>query len=166
MSPPRTVRSPTALARYTPDSRRWRRRIAALAAAAAPLAAYAGLAIISGVKSGPAYNTLIAVFGILALTLPAVAAASLLAPDSGTTRPEPTRGSNVTERSPSSDRTGVGDAVEILKSRYAAGEIGDEEFERRLGTLVETDEVGPGSRGDDDSVGRTPRRGEVESARR
>ncbi|MFC6826380.1 SHOCT domain-containing protein [Halopelagius fulvigenes] len=162
MSPPRIDESPGLLARYTPDSRRWRRRIAALAAVAAPLAAYAALAIVSGVKSGAAYNVLVAAFGMLALTLPAVAAASLLAPDSGTT---PAESTDADELRSSSNRTGSGDAVEALKSRYAAGEIGDEEFERRLGTLVATDEVGlEGSA--DEGVGPTPRPEEVESPRR
>ncbi|WP_435182835.1 SHOCT domain-containing protein [Halobellus sp. EA9] len=124
MRPPRDASPSSTLARYTPDSRRWRRRVAAVAGVAAPLCAYAAVAIISGVKTGLVYNALIALFGILALTLPAVAAASLLAPPSGRETKTRSAGS---------------DAVEALKHRYAAGEVSDEEFERRLDTLVRTE---------------------------
>lgn len=131
MSPPRDASDrPGSLARYTPDSRRWRRRVAGLAAITAPLALYATVAIISGVKTGLVYNLLIVVFALLALVLPAVAAATLLAPDSGLTR---------------ADRSGTdrsADAVETLKRRYATGEIDQAEFDRRLDDLVAVDDAG------------------------
>jgi uncharacterized membrane protein len=149
MSPPLSADTAGALARYTPDSRTWRRRLAVVAAVAAPLAAYAALAVVSGVKSGVVYNLLVAVFGILALTLPAVSVAALLAPDSGSTRATPPRDA---------------DSVETLKRRYAAGDIGDDEFERRLDGLVETESPGADARRSGRSRSRAQR--EVESSRR
>jgi uncharacterized membrane protein len=152
MSPPLSADTERALARYTPDGRKWRRRVAVVAAVTAPLAAYAALAIISGVKSGIVYNLLIAVFGLLALTLPAVAVAALLAPDSESPRATPARDA---------------DSVETLKRRYAAGEIGDDEFERRLDALVESERPSEGAtRGTRSSRGRTRASGEVESSHR
>ena len=152
MSPPLSAGTGGTLARYTPDSRTWRRRVAVVAAVTAPLAAYAALAIVSGVKSGIVYNILIVVFGLLALTLPAVAVAALLAPDSESARATPSRDA---------------DSVETLKRRYAAGEIGDEEFERRLDALVESERPSEGAtRGTRSSRGRTRASGEVESSRR
>jgi hypothetical protein len=52
-------------------------------------------------------------------TLPAYAAAALLSDDATTPR-----------------RDGSADSVEALKRRYAAGEIDDATFQRRLDTLV------------------------------
>ncbi|SFR63547.1 SHOCT domain-containing protein [Halogeometricum limi] len=121
MSPRRS----SLLARYTPDSRRWRRVVAALAAVGGPLAMYGAFAVSSGVKSGMVYNLIILVFGILAVTLPAVAATVLLAPDSGLAR------TNADSDSP----------LATLKGRYAAGEIDDAEFERRVDSLVELSET-------------------------
>ena len=124
------------VAEFTPDSRRWRRRVAGLAAAGAPLALYAAFAVVSGVKTGIVYNLLVLLFGLLALLLPAVTAAVLLAPDSGQIR---------------ADSSVRGDAVETLKRRYATGEIGRAEFDRRLdgliGGLDGTRELSDGSSG-------------------
>ena len=122
-----TPGSSETLARFTPDSRRWRRLVAAGAAIGGPLAFYAAFAVASGVKTGLVYDLLILLFGILTLVLPAVAAATLLAPNSGLTR----------ENSP-----GREDPIEVLKRRYAAGEIDREEFDRRLDALVEISESG------------------------
>lgn len=122
MSPPRDAPDPSSLlARYTPDSRRWRRRIAGIATVGAPVALYATIAIVSGVKSGFAYTLLVLLFGLLTMILPAVAAVTVLAPNSGLPRRDAPR----TE-----------DAVESLKRRYATGEIDQEEFDRRLGDLM------------------------------
>lgn len=145
MSPPDDSSSfPRPLARHTPDTLRWRRRIAGLAAVGAVLSLYATLAIVSGVKSGVVYNLLVLLFGVLTLVLPVVAATTLFAPDSGPTRTD------------SSGRTRTKTArgerpVEALKRRYAAGEIGQDEFERRLDGLVEADDE-PFDGADADSV--------------
>jgi uncharacterized membrane protein len=151
MGPPHATDRAGPLARFTPDSRRWRRRIAAVAACAAPLAAYAAVAIISGVKSGLVYNLLVAAFGTLALTLPAVAAASLLAPPSG-----------ATDRTKSREA----DAVETLKRRYAAGEVDEAEFERRLDALVRTERAGSDEPAAGAGRGERARGKEIESVRR
>lgn len=123
---PQTVR------RFTPDSRRWRRRIAAMAAVGSLLSFYAAFAVASGVKSGMVYNLLVLVFGVLALSLPAVAVGSLLAGDSGVARSTPSQGA---------------DAVQTLKQRYADGELDTDEFEQRLDDVLNADTVG-----DDDST--------------
>jgi uncharacterized membrane protein len=41
----------------------------------------------------------------------------------------------------SDERDGEDDALQRLRARYAAGEIGDAEFERRLERLLETEDV-------------------------
>lgn len=134
MSPPRDGSNPPgALGKYTPDRRRWRRRVAGLAAVGAALAFYGAFAVASGVKSGMVYNVLILLFGVLSLVLPVVATAALLAPDSGI------------EREGSSDDAA---ALETLKQRYAAGEIDRPEFERRLDDLVAVPGDAPGSEAD------------------
>ena|GEM_PF-2474368 len=122
MSPPHD--SPGLAARYTPDGRRRRRLAAAAASAGAVLAWYGANAVISGVKSGLVYNLVILVLLVATFTLPAYAAAAVLSDDAGTPRwDEPAT------------------PVETLKRRYAAGEIDETEFQRRLDTLVtrETD---------------------------
>ncbi|UPV74016.1 SHOCT domain-containing protein [Halorussus limi] len=140
MSPPvDTSGLPRPLARYTPDSRRWRRRVAGLAAVGAMLSLYATFAIVSGVKSGIVYNLLALLFGTLTLLLPVVATTTVFAPDSGLTRPDDSRG----ER-----------PVETLKRRYAAGEIDRDEFERRLDDLMAASDDAP-DRSDADSVERS-----------
>lgn len=121
------------LGRYTPDSRRWRLRVAALAAVGAPVAFYGAFAVASGVKSGVVYSLLVALFGVLALVLPAVGATALLAPESGLSRTS----------------TDGDDPVETLKRRYAAGEIDRAAFDRRLDDLVELSEGGPERRAGD-----------------
>lgn len=115
------------LGRFSPDSRRWRLRVAGLAAVGAPLAFYGAFAVASGVKSGMVYNLLVLVFGVLALALPVVGTAALLAPESGLSRP----------KSPDAE-----DPVETLKRRYAAGDIDETEFDRRLDDLMETSATG------------------------
>ena len=49
---------------------------------------------------------------------------------------------SATETEPSADRPDEEDPLERLKRRYADGEIGDEEFERRLERLLETEDEG------------------------
>lgn len=115
------------LGRFSPDSRRWRLRVAGLAAVGAPLAFYGAFAVASGVKSGMVYNLLVLVFGVLALALPVVGTAALLAPESGLSRPK---------------STDAEDPVETLKRRYAAGDIDETEFDRRLDDLMETSATG------------------------
>jgi uncharacterized membrane protein len=116
-------RDSSTLARFTPDSDRWRRRIAGVAALAAPLALYGAYAVASGVKSGTIYNLLVAVVGLLALVLPALAVTVWFAP---------------THAGTGATADGDADAVETLKRRYAAGEIDRAEFERRLDGVVDT----------------------------
>ncbi len=109
------------------------------------------MAVISGVKSGLVYNLLILVLGLLALTLPAVTVASLLAPDSGVRQSRrqsavgrtetKTRDVARTRRGGVDTRSTTGepalDAETLLKRRYAAGEIDHAEFERRLDAVVD-----------------------------
>jgi len=133
MNPPPNADAPGLLARITPDSRRRRRVVAALAAVAAPLALYGSWAVASGVKSGMTYDLIILLFSAVALLAPAFAAMALLAPDAGRrTAPEARPGPSVEEADP----------VTVLQRRYAAGELSDEEFDRRLETVLETDEIG------------------------
>jgi uncharacterized membrane protein len=49
---------------------------------------------------------------------------------------------SATDAEPSADRPDEEDPLERLKRRYAEGEIGDEEFERRLERLLETEDEG------------------------
>ncbi|WP_276301198.1 SHOCT domain-containing protein [Halorussus lipolyticus] len=132
MSPPSDTSSTLrTLAQLTPDSRRWRRRVAGLAAVGGALSFYAAFAVASGVKSGLVYDLLIVLFAFLTLTLPAIASATLLAPDSGLPRTKTAR-AETTRTEASRDEN----AIETLKARYAAGEIDREEFDRRLDALV------------------------------
>ncbi|WP_277553279.1 SHOCT domain-containing protein [Halobaculum limi] len=126
MSPPPDTDVHPTLARITPDTPRWRRRAAAVAALAAPLALYGSWAVVSGVKSGLVYNTIVLAFSLVALFAPAFAAASLLAPDSGS-------------RSKQRDAT---DPVTTLQQRYASGGIDREEFDERLDAVLETTDDG------------------------
>jgi uncharacterized membrane protein len=112
------------LARFTPDTETWRKRVAALSALAAPLALWGAYAVASGVKSGMMYNLAILFLGVLALVLPVLATVALFAPESGLSAPE-------------SDE----EAVELLKRRYAADEIDQAEFERRLDELMAVEEA-------------------------
>lgn len=121
---------PESLARFTPDSRRWRSVVAAACALGAPLSLYATVAIVSGVKSGVAYDVLILLFAALTVVLPAVATAVALAPasahagnDAGADRAAPA----------------ASDPVETLKRRYATGDITESELDERLDRLVELD---------------------------
>ncbi|WP_135851022.1 SHOCT domain-containing protein [Halorussus salinus] len=136
MSPPGDSSSfPRPLARHTPDSSRWRRRVAGIAAVGAVLSLYATFAIVSGVKSGVVYNLLALLFGVLTLVLPVVATTTLFAPDSGLTRGDSSASSSTRTDDSREERP-----VETLKRRYAAGEIGQDEFERRLDGVVEADD--------------------------
>lgn len=120
MSRPST---PSPLARYTPNSCRWRRVAAGLSVITASVAVWALYAIASGVKGGPMLWLAMALFGTLAMALPAVGAAALLAPDAAP-----------------SETTRDADAVETLKQRYAAGDIDEETFDRTLDDLLAVDE--------------------------
>ncbi|WP_166035602.1 SHOCT domain-containing protein [Halorussus pelagicus] len=73
-------------------------------------------------KSGLTYTLLALLFAILSLLLPAVAVTTMFAPTSDPTRSDASRGES---------------PVETLKRRYAAGEIGQDEFDRRLDDLIE-----------------------------
>lgn len=112
---------PGLLGRFTPDGRRWRRRIAGLAAVGAPLAFYGAYAVASGVSSGFLYNLLAFALGVLAMVLPAIGVAALLAPDSAAAHTRTSEGE---------------ESVATLKRRYAAGEIDRSEFDRRLDALM------------------------------
>ena len=139
------------VAKYTPDRRRWRRRVAGLAAIGGVLALYAMFAIISGVKSGMVYNLLALLFGLLTLFLPAVTTAVLLAPDSGQRRTDTSRREN---------------AVETLKRRYATGEIDQGEFDRRLDDLIGVVDDGRDQANADSAGNRTTRDAELDSTGR
>lgn len=106
-------------ARYTPDDDHRRRLVAVAAGVGAVLAWYGATAVITGVKSGLVYNVVILVLLLATFVLPAYAAAALLSDDAVTPR-----------------RDGSADSVEALKRRYAAGEIDEATFQRRLDTLV------------------------------
>ncbi|MFC7099001.1 SHOCT domain-containing protein [Halobaculum marinum] len=127
---------PESLARFTPDSRRWRAGVAAACALGAVLSLYATLAVVSGVKSGAAYTALALLFAVLAVTLPAVASAVALAPASAYA--DGADGGGKGDGASEAD-----DAVETLKRRYATGEIDEAEFDDRLDTLVELDAAAP-----------------------
>ncbi|SFR37912.1 hypothetical protein [Halogeometricum limi] len=78
----------TLLGRYAPKSRRWRLRVVALAVVGAPVALYAVLAVVSSVASGPTATAVILLLAVLALLVPTVGVAVLLAPESGKTDAE------------------------------------------------------------------------------
>ncbi|MFC7068603.1 SHOCT domain-containing protein [Halobaculum lipolyticum] len=150
---------PESIARFTPDSRRWRRRVAAACAIGAPLAVYATVAVVSGVSSGFAYNVLILLCAAAAVVLPAVATAVALAPASAHARSD-----DGADRSSS----GASDPVETLKRRYATGDLTEAEFDERLDRLVELD-AAAGDRGtaghDSSPSGEREREGEPSTAR-
>jgi uncharacterized membrane protein len=70
----------------------------------------------------------------------------------------------VTERSPAArdgatDADGAEDPIAVVKRRYAAGEIGEEEFERRLDRIMDADRQGArDSKPDRERYGSDPRR--------
>ncbi|MFC7138125.1 hypothetical protein ACFQRB_19900 [Halobaculum litoreum] len=123
---------PEWFARFTPDSRRWRIGVSTACAVGAVLSLYAAVAVISGVKSGIAYDALVALFAVLTVVLPAVASAVALAPASEYAPDE-----SDSDAAATAERG----AVETVKRRYASGEIDDAELAARLDTLVELDAV-------------------------
>ncbi|WP_435066372.1 SHOCT domain-containing protein [Halobaculum sp. EA56] len=142
MSPPLQ----DSFARFTPDGRRARVAVATVAAVAAGGLLYATARMASSPLSGDPYTLFTWGLGVATVVVAAVAGAVLAAPESGTERSTP--GAAAGEAS-----------VEAAKRRYAAGELTEEEFERRVETLVGV-EAGEwtASRDADDSP-------EVESAR-
>lgn len=116
------TRSSEALRVLTPDSRRWRRIAAVVATLATLVLFYQTVALISSPWSGNLPSMLVGVGVILTLLSAAAVPTVLLAPDR-----------SATDRR---SREGEDDAIATLKRRYAAGEISDEEFERRVENLV------------------------------
>ncbi|QZX99733.1 hypothetical protein [Halobaculum rubrum] len=129
MSPPPNPIGSAFLARVTPDDRRRRRLVAATASLAAVIALYAAVAVVSGVKSGPIYNLLIAAFAAVTLLAPAFAAAALLAPDAGGPGDRPGDAADGTESDP----------VTELQRQYATGEIDRGEFDERMEAVLDAD---------------------------
>jgi uncharacterized membrane protein len=125
MCPPEpTSATYSELARYTPDSRQWRYALAGLNAIVAPVLFYYTVRLISSTWSGTLPSLLVLVGSILTLLTAAAVPTILLAPDrTGETQPG-------TEPEDS--------AIAELKRRYASGDISEEEFERRLETLITT----------------------------
>ena len=142
MCPPHPDSSSTGrLARYTPDSRRWRYTLAGVGAVAAPVLFYYTARLISSTWSGTLPSLLVLVGSVLTLVAAALVPTLLLAPDGAGTRD----GAN-----------GEDTAVAELKRRYASGALSEAEFERRLETLIEAP-TETGGRSDTES-GREPER--------
>ena len=124
MCPPEPDSSATrTLARYTPDSRRWRYRLAGLSVVAAPVLFYYTVRLVSSTWSGTLPSLLVLVGSVSTLVAAALGPTLLLAPDGG---PTP-------ERSDDEE-----DAIAELKRQYASGNVSEEEFEHRLERLIET----------------------------
>ncbi|MBB6646932.1 SHOCT domain-containing protein [Halobellus ruber] len=121
--PPPDSSSTGRLARYTPDSRRWRYTFAGVSAVAAPILFYYTVRLISSTWSGTLPSLLVLVGSVLTLVAAALPPTLLLAADGG---------------SVSADSGGEDDAIAELKRRYASGDVSEAEFERRLETLIET----------------------------
>ena len=117
-----TTRSSEILRVLTPDSRRWRRISAVVATFATLVLFYQTVALISSPWSGNLPSMLVGVGVILTLLSAAAVPTVLLAPDR-----------SAADRQ---NREEEDDAIATLKRRYAAGEISDEEFERRVENLV------------------------------
>ena len=113
------------LARYTPDSRRWRYALAGIGAVAAPVLFYYTTRLISSTWSGTLPSLLVLVGSVLTLVTAAAVPTLLLAPDGG----------GRSEAEPDG-------AVAELKRQYASGNVSEEEFERRLETLIESSSDG------------------------
>jgi len=71
------------LARYTPDSRRWRYALAGIGAVAAPVLFYYTTRLISSTWSGTLPSLLVLVGSVLTLVTAAAVPTLLLAPDGG-----------------------------------------------------------------------------------
>lgn len=112
------------LARYTPDSRQWRYALAGLSAIAAPVLFYYTVRLISSTWSGTPPSLLVLVGSILTFLTAAAVPTILLAPD----RTGETQASTEPEDS----------AIVEPKQQYASGNISEDEFERRLETLIAT----------------------------
>ena len=110
------------LARYTPDSRRWRYALAGFSAAAAPILLYYMTRLISSTWSGTLPSLLVLVGAVLTLVSAAAPPTLLLAPTGEAAQND-------------ADRD-VGPIAE-LKHQYASGEISEAAFERRLEMLIE-----------------------------
>ena len=129
------------LARYTPDSRRWRYAFAGASAVAAPVLFYYTVRLISSTWSGTLPSLLVLVGSVLTLAAAALVPMLLLAPDEGAAR---------SEAEPD-------DAIAELKRQYASGNVSEAEFERRLETLIETspdERWRPSEAGRDQETGR------------
>jgi uncharacterized membrane protein len=125
MCPPEpTLTTHGRLARYTPDSRQWRYALAGLNAIAAPVLFYYTVRLISSTWSGTLPSLLVLVGSILTLLTAAAAPTILLSPE---------RNSQTQTSTDSEDS-----AIVELKQQYASGNISEDEFERRLETLITT----------------------------
>jgi uncharacterized membrane protein len=143
MCPPEPDSSKRRLARYTPDSRRWRYALAGLGAVAAPVLFYYTVRLVSSTWSGTVPSLLVLVGSVLTLAAAALPPTVLLAPDGGTQR-EGERGES---------------AIVELKRQYASGNVTETEFERRLETLLEApsdEQLQPSESGSDrEGIGTT-----------
>ena len=116
-----TTRSSEALRVLTPDSRRWRRIVASVAAVASLVLFYQTVALISSPWSGNLPSLLVGVGVILTLLSAAAVPTFLLAPG---------RSANGRQGRREED-----DSIATLKHRYASGEISEAEFERGVENL-------------------------------
>lgn len=83
----------------------------------------------------------------------------------GTTPEEVERWMDVAERAEEMDESEESDdenPLELLRNRYARGEIDDVEFEERLERLVATEEIPPGAISDSEPTGDLDRNSEPE----
>lgn len=62
------------------------------------------------------------------------------------------RGEGSTEQAEEDEAQSAEEPLQELRNRYARGEIGDDEFERKLDRLVETESVGPTEEYDDSEL--------------
>lgn len=167
-SPPSTDgRVPFGLARVGPDDVRRRFLFGTAGTVASAIAVAYGLNFMLGPLNLGAIEfvggALMTLGGGVGLLTSAVVLLPILAAGVARVAGGPGAGS-VTERSPASrdgatDADGAEDPITVVKRRYAAGEIGEEEFERRLDRIMDADRQGArDSKPDRERYGSDPRR--------
>jgi uncharacterized membrane protein len=151
-SPPSSDgRVPVGLARVGPDDSRRRLLLGAAGTVASAIAVAYGLNFMLGPLNLGAIEfvggALMTLGGGVGLLTSAVILLPILAAGVARVAGGP-RAGEVTARSPAGSRDGATDAggaedpIAVVKRRYAAGEIGDEEFERRLDRIMDADRQG------------------------